>query len=614
MFSTNSFSYFNGDIENTGTAAVFTIIQNLRKKISNKIYILKGRTGSGKSTILVHFLFQEFGNVWSAQPRVVLTEQNSLQISINHGYVVGENIGYKTGGPKNIPKDKSHILFTTTKILCFKLQDLINDETKFVNNLYKVFIIDEVHEINIETIELLKIVKTFLNKYGSAKNCPLFIFTSATLDELALTKYLFGLSTLEKAKNLLMKDKTLYGEVKGNFNFDIQKNYIDQKAIDHITTEERRNPQIVLYESAKYYINNILPKQLASENVNKQKRKARDGLIIIPNPMEGIPIISNQISKYCIDNKIPHILVTGRVIDPSPSEKVIDKIADSPPSGKVTRSNFSLTDLSAQRSEHKNEKYLLIFGYSVGYSPVSDFIISNNEKERIDNEIKIIIASPVVETGLTIGTLEFILDLGLQQSPFYFPLLNACFFKTFPIDNNKMVQREGRLGRNCPGEVYHFYTSEITKKLPPSIPQTINCGCLSGIFIQIIEDMKIIDLPKINNYLFLPASIDVMIASGQDFMNSLTIGMFGELIKPRNYRKTLIRYFFHILKRGLLESCVLAQMNMRKMKTQRFSLFDPPFKPEIFTIDKLNQNFNLFDSIDIIKTARNYYTEITTKL
>ena len=78
--------------ENTSAIDIIVhILKNKinRKGINNKILIVKGRTGSGKSTFMISYLYdklienqtsQHHGCICVCEPRVVLTRSNSIDI------------------------------------------------------------------------------------------------------------------------------------------------------------------------------------------------------------------------------------------------------------------------------------------------------------------------------------------------------------------------------------------------------------------------------------------------------------------------------------------------------------------------------------------------------
>jgi hypothetical protein len=662
ILKAGTFKYYDGKAPSKQVAIniLMSIFEDKKDKvgIENKIYILKGRTGSGKSTVLPYYLFDSYlkkgHSVWSTQPRIILAQENSRQITSFYKLHLGIDIGSITGHSKNKPRMRNHILFTTIKILARKLLSLINNENRLLTNPYKVFIIDEVHEIDLPTMETLKIIKMFLAKYANKTECPLFIFSSATLDEIALVNYFFiddaNLSEKSKAIKLLQRNHNIFGYVEGEANYPVTKYYLEDKDIRNLAELERRDSNAVMIEGAKYYIENILPKQVTSNNsieiteeiviaaaadqqqqqttkTKSFKKSASDGLIIIPSPKNDIPLIGRIIFEFLKkNNKYSCFLATAN------NSKFHSK-------EYVEGNTSAILKEFRQNNGSSSKKYFVIIGYASGYSTLGDYIIGKNNN-NIPNEIKIYVSSPVVETGMTISTIEFILDFGLQTSPFYFPLVNFKKFKIIPIDKDKLTQREGRVGRRTKGEFHHLYSKKITASLPQSISQTINTICLSHMFVQLFERNKVIDLVNLNN-LFLPTSIDILITTSQDLMKSFIIGPHGENYnRDTDIHNILINYFMYNHKKNLLEACLLAYSNWRQMKIQKFNIYNY----ETLEVDSIKTNFrsNLFNTktfsptdhismfiptktiedfketiteseIDFIREARNTFTNILTR-
>lgn len=74
----------------------------------------------------------------------------------------------------------------TTKILTNKIK--LYPESLFD---CKFIMLDEVHELSEEMIEVIYFVKYFLNKYGKDLRCPIFIMVSATYNIEKFIRY-FG--------------------------------------------------------------------------------------------------------------------------------------------------------------------------------------------------------------------------------------------------------------------------------------------------------------------------------------------------------------------------------------------------------------------------------------
>lgn len=75
-------------------------------------------------------------------------------------------------------------------------------------------------------------------------------------------------------------------------------------------------------------------------------------------------------------------------------------------------------------------------------------------------ERKIILATNIAETSITINDVCYVIDTGLCNSIDYDPELNMSTFGTRWISRANAKQRSGRAGRTCPGECFKLYTRE----------------------------------------------------------------------------------------------------------------------------------------------------------
>ena len=91
--------------------------------------------------------------------------------------------------------------------------------------------------------------------------------------------------------------------------------------------------------------------------------------------------------------------------------------------------------------------------------------------KRIPNTVKIILTTPAIEVGQTIGSLKTVVDSGLVYKSFYSPLQTNQFSKyngiIQPIAKPTQIQRFGRVGRVFPGNVICMYSEEISNEMNP---------------------------------------------------------------------------------------------------------------------------------------------------
>lgn len=119
----------------------------------------------------------------------------------------------------------------------------------------------------------------------------------------------------------------------------------------------------------------------------------------------------------------------------------------------------------------KDEIYQQISGDTfasegLGYLEYS-FEESKSRSGKSEASRRIILSTSVVETGLTIPTLKWVIDIALQRTPEFNPVKDFSCLLTKPASRSSVIQRRGRTGRYFPGGVVHcLYKQEIFDMLP----------------------------------------------------------------------------------------------------------------------------------------------------
>ncbi len=108
---------------------------------------------------------------------------------------------------------------------------------------------------------------------------------------------------------------------------------------------------------------------------------------------------------------------------------------------------------------------------------------------KIDNEKvfrKVIIATNIAETGITIESLKYCIDTGLVNQLEYNPIYNAHSLIIKPVTKSMALQRKGRVGRKHPGQFFPIYTDEIFNAMQEIQYPEIFTEDLSSILLNII--------------------------------------------------------------------------------------------------------------------------------
>merc|ERR1719436_202792 len=99
---------------------------------------------------------------------------------------------------------------------------------------------------------------------------------------------------------------------------------------------------------------------------------------------------------------------------------------------------------------------------------------------------KIIVATNIAETSLTIDGVVYVVDPGLFKQMLYNPRTHVESLLVSPISKASAMQRAGRAGRTRPGKCYRLYTLEtFDKELPESTYPEIIRSNLSSVVLQL---------------------------------------------------------------------------------------------------------------------------------
>jgi ATP-dependent helicase HrpB len=98
---------------------------------------------------------------------------------------------------------------------------------------------------------------------------------------------------------------------------------------------------------------------------------------------------------------------------------------------------------------------------------------------------KIVLATSIAETSLTIEGVRIVVDSGLARMPKYEPALGLTRLETVRVSRASADQRRGRAGRTEPGVAYRLWTEPETQALVPFATPEILESDLSGLILDL---------------------------------------------------------------------------------------------------------------------------------
>ncbi|XP_066254895.1 probable ATP-dependent RNA helicase DHX35 [Euwallacea similis] len=123
-----------------------------------------------------------------------------------------------------------------------------------------------------------------------------------------------------------------------------------------------------------------------------------------------------------------------------------------------------------------------------------------------DGHRKIVVATNIAETSVTIPGIVYIIDCGFVKIKWYNTETRTDNLIVVPISKSSADQRAGRAGRIRSGKVFRLYTEEWAKKLPLATPPEMVRSNLNYVVLQLkamgvdnILKFKFPSIPPIEN-------------------------------------------------------------------------------------------------------------------
>lgn len=284
-------------------------------------------------------------------------------------------------------------------------------------------------------------------------------------------------------------------------------------------------------------------------------------------------------------------------------------------------------DSEAYRSS--GEDYISLF------TSIDQLVIANKKPTR-----KVIIATNIAETGITIESLKYCIDTGLVNQLEYNPIYNSYSLIIKPVTKSMALQRKGRVGRKHPGKFYPIYAENIFNYMqdiqyPEIFTEDLTNIMLSIIIVKYEETINKFKELKYNNIKLLknidvyklqlldnPPSISVNNALSKLYTFGLIynngyptkLGLLINKIRNISIENAVMILSGYIYGCNILDLITIAAYNMvgkSKLVTSKFKSFNTQFDTNsIKNFDKFNYNklkTRLFISCEFIDFLLFFY-------
>jgi ATP-dependent helicase HrpB len=141
---------------------------------------------------------------------------------------------------------------------------------------------------------------------------------------------------------------------------------------------------------------------------------------------------------------------------------------------------------------------------------------------------KIVLATTIAETSLTIEGIEAVVDVGLKRVPRFDPSAGMSSLETVRVSQASAEQRKGRAGRLGPGQCYRLWPAAETRALQAHDDPEIRSADLSGLVL----DMARWGVTKVDGLPWFEVPPLAAFAQAQDLLKRLQAIDGGGAITP----------------------------------------------------------------------------------
>ncbi|KAL2653940.1 hypothetical protein R1flu_022068 [Riccia fluitans] len=430
----------------------------------HQVIVVSGETGCGKTTQLPQFILEsEIAAGRGADCRIICTQPRRIsaisvaeRVASERGEEVGETVGYQVRMDGQRGRD-TRLLFCTSGIL---LRRLMNDsELKEVSHV----LVDEIHERGMNEDFLLIVLKNLLSRRPDLK----LVLMSATLNAEMFSSYFDGAPMLHiPGFTYPVRSFFLEDVLQETGHYLTPMNQIDDYGQDKQWKMQRQ----MRGRSRKNQVNAIADAALAEQDYSELPYRVRDSLQVWNPESLNFNLIEKLLAHICKQDKEGAVLVFMTGVEDISA--LLDKLRQHPVLGD-------------------SEKVMLLPCHGSMGTPEQKLIFN----PAPPGVRKIVLATNMAETSITINDVVFVVDCGKAKESSYDALNNTPCLLPQWISQASARQRRGRAGRVKPGVAYHLYPRAVYDALDPyQLPELLRtplhaiCLTIKSLGLESIEE------------------------------------------------------------------------------------------------------------------------------
>lgn len=165
----------------------------------------------------------------------------------------------------------------------------------------------------------------------------------------------------------------------------------------------------------------------------------------------------------------------ARAINMALAEEVGDILAFLPGAGEINRVQ------SLIKADGKGKDFVVLPLYGNLRQQDQDFVL----RPSVGGTRKVVLATDIAETSLTIEGIKIVIDAGLSRSPVFDPNSGMSRLETKRVSRSSADQRRGRAGRLAPGICYRLWTAAEDRSLVEYTPPEILTADLCSLKLEL---------------------------------------------------------------------------------------------------------------------------------
>ena len=425
---------------------------------TNTYSIIIGATGSGKTTQVPQILLERAiaegegatCNIICTQPRRIAATSVARRVAEERNEQLRDIVGYHVRFDAKLPAYGGSITYCTTGILLQQLQNSPDEVMDRISHL----VIDEVHERDI-LIDFLMIIlkKVMMQRIANGKPVPKVVLMSATMDADLFASYFgqtLGGEEIIPCPTLSVPGRTF--PVKERFLEDIMGELTSRYSPSQLSHLKNDRDTRYYTEAEERFANANSGKVQRSQNGVvqpedfaidwKQERKVSSSGTAVVNEKE--------------EALVPHVLIAATVahVVKTTSDGAI--LVFLPGLDDIVKVNEQLTQvpvLGTNFNDQDKFKFFLLHSSM----PAGQTEVFEPPPPGIR---KIILATNIAETSITIPDVQHVIDSGKLREKRYDQARRITQLQCTWISKSNSKQRAGRAGRVQNGNYYALFSNE----------------------------------------------------------------------------------------------------------------------------------------------------------